>query len=146
MPKEILLRIPGQTKYSEVLKTKVWHSETSLDFIKLNNQVDFILIGHEHEGFLYFWLSIFGSPNDAKLWRYNLNYAHYSNQRGGYAEHNVTQHVRTLDESPKEIITKGVGFFVLLDIAKKMYKEKGCINLTIFKADTKDKRFKYFVK
>ena len=131
------MRLPSHTKYSEVLKTEVCHHETSLDFIKLNDQLDFILIGQETRDFLNFWLCICGSPNEAKLWRYNLNYEQYTN-----SYHNVTQDVRALDESPKEIITKGGVFSIRLDIAKKMQKERRFISLTIFKADTKDKKFK----
>jgi hypothetical protein len=55
---------------------------------------------------------------------------------------NVTQDVRAMDENSEEIIAKGYVFSVRSDIARNMLKKKKCINLTIFKSDTKDKKFK----
>ena len=137
------MRLPGLTsKYSEVSKTELWRHETSLDFIKLNNKVDFVLIGQPNnrvQSEVSFWLCICGSQDEAKRWRYNLNYEHTTSY---YSMLNVTQDVRALDESSEEIIAKGYVFSVRSDIARNMLKKKKCINLTIFKSDTKDKKFK----
>ena len=145
IPKSILLRLPGSNQYCEVLKKKVWVHETSIDFVKLDSRVDFVLIGDVSFDSVYFWLCICGSQDETLQYHYTLTF----DIRDYYVENGISYYkmresVRTLDENlGKHFASTSNRFSVNLDTAKRMKKDGRGIELTIFKTKkTESRKFK----
>ena len=110
---------------------------------KLNNKVDFVLIGKVENDCLYLWISIYGSQLEAKTYGYTL-----SNQDKDGMGRTCFGNVNTLDKNPNEIITEQALFTVGLENATRMEAENRGLKVTIhaLKGRPKKMRLKQVLK
>ena len=92
--------------------------------IKLNDGVDFVLVGKVENDHLYLW--IYGSQHEAKNYRYTL-----SNKDKDGIGLTFSANVNTLDENPDKIITEQDLFTVGLEYATRMEAENQGLKVTI---------------
>ena len=103
--------------------------------LKLNNRVDFFLIGKVEYDCLHLWVSIFGSQLEAMNYCYTL-----SNEDKDGLGSTCSGYVNTLDDNPSEIITEQDLFKVGLENATKMEAENRGLKVTIHALKERPKR------
>ena len=103
--------------------------------IKLNDRVDFFLVGKVLNDYLYLWISIYGSQHEAKNYRYTL-----SNKDKYGIGSTFSANVNTLDENPNELITEQALFSVGLEYATRMEAEHRGLKVTIHALKDEPKR------